>query len=122
LQLKSDCEKEIEEVVAQIRRKYETKIQEMEAEFDIKKKELDVNHTKVLMNKILADAFRSKCMAPGSSGKQGMSHLIPFDRLVFNPLVGCSNLDVKMSNVVYLSSIVDAECIPWSLDFIFCIN
>ncbi|XP_059430737.1 helicase protein MOM1 isoform X2 [Corylus avellana] len=73
LQVKSDCEKEIEEVVAQIRRKYETKIQEMEAEFDIKKKELDVNHTKVLMNKILADAFRSKCMAPGSSGKQDVN-------------------------------------------------
>ncbi|XP_062172135.1 helicase protein MOM1 [Alnus glutinosa] len=73
LQLKSDCEKEIDEVVAQIRRKYETKIQEIEAEFIIKKKELDVNHSKVLMNKILADAFRSKCMAPGSSGKQDVN-------------------------------------------------
>lgn len=82
LRLKSDCEKEIEEVVAQIRRKYDTKIQERESEFLLKKKELDANHNKVLMNKILAEAFRSKCMdlrVPGSSGmQQGMLHLNTF--------------------------------------------
>jgi hypothetical protein len=64
----------------------------MEADFIIKKNELDVNHKKVLMNKILADAFRSKCMAPGPSGKQGMLHLIPFEPLVFNCLL---KLDVR---------------------------
>ncbi|XP_021665062.2 helicase protein MOM1 isoform X2 [Hevea brasiliensis] len=62
LRLKSDCEKEIEEVVAQIRRKYEIKLQETESEFILKKKELDTYHNKVLMNKILAEAFKSKCM------------------------------------------------------------
>ncbi|XVF20260.1 hypothetical protein REPUB_Repub11eG0182400 [Reevesia pubescens] len=62
LQLKSECEKEIEEVVAQIRKKYEVKLQEKEAEFLLQKKELDVNYNKVFLNKILAEAFRSKCM------------------------------------------------------------
>ncbi|KAK7850706.1 helicase protein mom1, partial [Quercus suber] len=62
LQLKSDCEKEIEELSAQIRLKYDMKIQEVESEFLLKKKELDANRNKVLMNKILAEAFRSKCM------------------------------------------------------------
>ncbi|TXG58175.1 hypothetical protein EZV62_016004 [Acer yangbiense] len=61
LRLKSDCEREIEEVVTQIRRKYEIKLKETEAEFLTKKREVDANHNKVLMNKILADAFRSKC-------------------------------------------------------------
>ncbi|KAK7831082.1 helicase protein mom1 [Quercus suber] len=71
LQLKSDCEKEIEELSAQIRLKYDMKIQEVESEFLLKKKELDANRNKVLMNKILAEAFRSKCMdlrVPGPSG------------------------------------------------------
>ncbi|XP_038706805.1 helicase protein MOM1-like isoform X2 [Tripterygium wilfordii] len=62
LLLKSDCDKEIEEVVAQIRKKYEIKLQEVEAEFLTKKKDMDENLNKVLMNKILAEAFRSKCM------------------------------------------------------------
>lgn len=61
-QLKSDCEKEIEEVVAQIREKYDAKLQDVEAAFVMKKKELDINQKKVTMNKILADAFRTKCM------------------------------------------------------------
>ncbi|KAK0583701.1 hypothetical protein LWI29_001666 [Acer saccharum] len=61
LQLKSDCDREIEEVVTQIRKKYEIKLKETEAEFLTKKREVDANHNKVLMNKILADAFRSKC-------------------------------------------------------------
>ncbi|XP_037495734.1 helicase protein MOM1 isoform X1 [Jatropha curcas] len=72
LRLKSDCEKEIEEVVAQIRRKYEIKLQEVESEFILKKKELDTNQNKVLMNKILAEAFRSKCMDMKASGRPGV--------------------------------------------------
>ncbi|XP_022949441.1 helicase protein MOM1 isoform X2 [Cucurbita moschata] len=60
LHLKSECEKEIEEVTAQIQKKYETKLQESETEFDLRKKDLDVNYSKVLMNKILAEAFRWK--------------------------------------------------------------
>ena len=70
LQIKSDCEKEI----AEIRRKYDSKLQEVESEFLLKKKELDANHQIVLMNKMLAEAFRSldvrSSNAPGT--QQGM--------------------------------------------------
>ncbi|KAL1088226.1 hypothetical protein V6Z11_D08G236400 [Gossypium hirsutum] len=72
LQLKFECEKEIEEVVAQVRRKYEVKLQEKETEFLIRKEELDVNYNKVLLNNILAEAFRSKCMDSGASGSAGI--------------------------------------------------
>ncbi|KAL0418217.1 UNVERIFIED_CONTAM: hypothetical protein Sradi_1235200 [Sesamum radiatum] len=51
-QLKSDCEKEIQEMITQIRKKYEVKLQESEAAFRLKRNELDKNQTKVLMNKI----------------------------------------------------------------------
>ncbi|GKV01245.1 hypothetical protein SLEP1_g13811 [Rubroshorea leprosula] len=68
LQLKSDCNKEIEEAIAQIRKKYEIKLQEAEACFLLKKKELDVNHNKVLMNKILAEAFRLKIIDNNFTG------------------------------------------------------
>ncbi|KAK8679012.1 hypothetical protein V6N13_144484 [Hibiscus sabdariffa] len=71
LQLKLECDKEIEEVVAQIRRKYEFKLKEKEAEFLLQKKELAVNYNKVLLNKILAEAFRSKCMDNRVSGSAG---------------------------------------------------
>ncbi|MBA0737359.1 hypothetical protein Gogos_010828 [Gossypium gossypioides] len=72
LQLKFECEKEVEEVVAQVRRKYEVKLQEKETEFLIRKEELDVNYNKVLLNNILAEAFRSKCMDSGASGSAGI--------------------------------------------------
>ncbi|GFZ20438.1 hypothetical protein Acr_28g0011430 [Actinidia rufa] len=62
LRLKSDWEKEIEEIIAEIRQKYEAKFKDAESEFLLKKKELDTTHSKVLMNKILAEAFRSKCL------------------------------------------------------------
>ncbi|TQE07274.1 hypothetical protein C1H46_007096 [Malus baccata] len=72
LQLKGDCDKEIEEAVAEIQRNYELRSQEVEAEFLLKKKELDSIHHKVLMNKILAEAFRSKCMDLRASGASGV--------------------------------------------------
>ncbi|XP_057480932.1 helicase protein MOM1-like isoform X3 [Actinidia eriantha] len=62
LRLKSDWEKEIEEIIAEICQKYEAKFKDAESEFLLKKKELDTTHNKVLMNKILAEAFRSKCL------------------------------------------------------------
>ncbi|KAL6563630.1 hypothetical protein OROGR_002589 [Orobanche gracilis] len=62
--LKSDCDKEIQEIVTQIRNKYEAKSKENEAEFRLKKNELEKNQVKVLMNKILAAAFRFKCSNP----------------------------------------------------------
>ncbi|CAN4101686.1 unnamed protein product [Withania somnifera] len=77
LHLKSDCEKEIEEMIAKIRKKYDHKLQEAEAAFLRKKKELDVNQSKVLMNKLLADAFRCKCMNLKPSGLLGMRQVVP---------------------------------------------
>ncbi|KAK4429053.1 Helicase protein MOM1 [Sesamum alatum] len=79
-QLKSDCEKEIQEIINQIRNKYEVKLQESEAAFRLKRNELDKNQNKVLMNKILAEAFRSKCLdvrPPGLAGAPSsfMQHL-----------------------------------------------
>ncbi|KAK9022271.1 hypothetical protein V6N11_002551 [Hibiscus sabdariffa] len=71
LQLKLECDKEIEEVVTQIRRKYDVKLKEKETEFLFHKKELAVNYRKVLLNKILAEAFRSKCMDNRASGSVG---------------------------------------------------
>ncbi|XP_031285187.1 helicase protein MOM1 [Pistacia vera] len=62
LRLKSDCEREIEEAVTQIRRKFEIKLKETETEFQSKKRELDAYHNQVLLNKILAEAFKAKCM------------------------------------------------------------
>ncbi|GMI92128.1 hypothetical protein HRI_002882200 [Hibiscus trionum] len=71
LQLKLECDKEMEEVVAQIRRKYEVKLLEKEAEFLLQKKELDVYYDKVLLNKNLAEAFKSKCIDNRSSCSAG---------------------------------------------------
>ncbi|XP_039052333.1 helicase protein MOM1-like [Hibiscus syriacus] len=71
LQLKLECDKEIEEAVAQIHTKYEIKLKEKEVEFLIQKKHLDVNYNKVLLNKTLAEAFRSKCMDNRASGSAG---------------------------------------------------
>ncbi|XP_039052332.1 helicase protein MOM1-like [Hibiscus syriacus] len=71
LQLKLKCDKEIEEVVGQIHRKYDVKHEEKEAEFLLQIKELDANYSKVLLNKILAEAFRSKCMDNRVSGSKG---------------------------------------------------
>lgn len=64
LQLKSDCERELEEV----RLKYDRKLQDDEVEFQKKMKILDSNLSLVLMNKIWAEAFKSKCMDLKVSG------------------------------------------------------
>ncbi|KNA08678.1 hypothetical protein SOVF_160460 isoform B [Spinacia oleracea] len=61
LQLKSECDKEIEELVAQIRRKYNKKLDEAESSFMLKKNELEICQDKVVRHKMLAEAFRSKC-------------------------------------------------------------
>ncbi|XP_048136732.1 uncharacterized protein LOC115730951 [Rhodamnia argentea] len=72
LLLVSDCGKEIEEIVAQIRRKYDLKLKEIEAEYLAKNKELDMNQGKVLMNRMLAEAFKSKCSDIRVSGANGI--------------------------------------------------
>lgn len=58
LQLESDYEKE----KAELERKYELKFQEENSRYLAIKKENDMNQNIVLMNQILAEAFRSKCM------------------------------------------------------------
>lgn len=72
MRLISDCSKEIDEIVAQIRRKYDLKLKEIEAEYLPKKKELDMNHHKVLMNRMLAEAFKSKWSDIRASGTNGI--------------------------------------------------
>ncbi|KAI3826483.1 hypothetical protein L1987_00531 [Smallanthus sonchifolius] len=59
--LNSDCEKEMAEIVAKISLKYEAKHQEADAAYNTKKMELETNINRVIMNGILAEAFRSKC-------------------------------------------------------------
>lgn len=71
-QLNSDRDKEIEEMISQIHNKYEVKLQETEAEFRLKRNELDKNQNKVFLNKILAEAFRSKCLDLRPSGLPGV--------------------------------------------------
>ncbi|XP_076930004.1 uncharacterized protein LOC143594623 isoform X2 [Bidens hawaiensis] len=70
--LKSECEKEIAEVVAQIRLKYEAKQQHTDLDYMLKNMELETNIKWVNMNRILAEAFKSKCqdLTPGHPGIQ----------------------------------------------------
>ncbi|KAK4255115.1 hypothetical protein QN277_008152 [Acacia crassicarpa] len=68
LRLKSDCEKELEEV----RRKYDIRLHESEVEFQLKKKNLDTSLNLVQMNMMWAGAFRSKCSDRRASGVPGM--------------------------------------------------
>ncbi|KAK3042547.1 hypothetical protein RJ639_001541 [Escallonia herrerae] len=77
VRLKSECEKELEAMIAQIRSKYEAQLQNIEAAFVLRKNELEANQNKVLMNKILADAFRSKCLDLRPSGALGTQQVMP---------------------------------------------
>ncbi|KAF7121226.1 hypothetical protein RHSIM_Rhsim13G0096400 [Rhododendron simsii] len=77
LRLKSDLEKEIEEVIAEMRQKYVAKLNSEEAAFAQKKMELDTYHIKVLMNKRLADAFRSKCLERSSRALEMRRDVVP---------------------------------------------
>ncbi|KAL5082395.1 hypothetical protein RYX36_010816 [Vicia faba] len=68
LRLKSEFEKEL----AELRRKYDVKFQEAEVEFQQTKKTLETNLKTVCVSRILAHAFRSKCLdlKAGASGVQ----------------------------------------------------
>ncbi|XP_073040428.1 uncharacterized protein [Primulina eburnea] len=59
-QLKSACEKEIREIINQIRTKYDEKLQDVKANFRLKKNELEKSKNLVLMNSKLAETLRSK--------------------------------------------------------------
>ncbi|KAI3520541.1 hypothetical protein L1887_09990 [Cichorium endivia] len=61
VKLKSDYDKEVAEIIAKINRKYEVRCHKAEKAFQLKRSEIDMNVNKVIMNKILAEAFRSKC-------------------------------------------------------------
>lgn len=75
--MKLGLKSELEEIIAQLCREYEAKLKDAESAFLLKKNELDVNHNKVLMNKILADAFRSKCLDIGPSRPMAMQQGVP---------------------------------------------
>ncbi|KAJ7947836.1 helicase protein MOM1-like isoform X1 [Quillaja saponaria] len=83
LRLKSECEKEIEKAVTQIRRQYDNKIQEIEIELLHKKSYLDKNHNTVLRNKLLADTFRYKCLDPNVSDTLRMQQDSSFVQRLF---------------------------------------
>ncbi|CAH1437913.1 unnamed protein product [Lactuca virosa] len=61
VKLKAEYEKERAEILARLNRKYDDKSHKAELAFHTKKNEIDINLNKVVRNKILADAFRSKC-------------------------------------------------------------
>ncbi|GER27366.1 MORPHEUS MOLECULE family protein, partial [Striga asiatica] len=75
LRLQHDCEKEIQEIINQVRNKYNTKLQEAVTELRSKRNELEKNQNKVVMNKLLAAAFRSKYWNPKSTFIPGMRRL-----------------------------------------------
>ncbi|KAK4358729.1 hypothetical protein RND71_020958 [Anisodus tanguticus] len=77
LHLRSECKKEIEEVIAPIHKKYELKLQEAEAAYLLKKEELDMNQNKILMNKALADSFRFTFTDVNFSGFPGLQQAAP---------------------------------------------
>ncbi|KAM0022881.1 putative DNA helicase [Helianthus debilis subsp. tardiflorus] len=62
LKIKSDHEKELAEMIAQINAKYEARNQDADAAFQSKKKEVETCFNRVVTNKVLAEAFRSKCI------------------------------------------------------------
>ncbi|XP_058217569.1 helicase protein MOM1-like isoform X2 [Rhododendron vialii] len=77
LGLKFEHDKELQEAIAVLRRKYDDKFHDVESAFLLKKKELDSNTKMVLMNKILADAFQSKCYALLRSQQGVPSNVMP---------------------------------------------
>ncbi|KAM7502132.1 hypothetical protein LguiB_001036 [Lonicera macranthoides] len=75
--IKFECDKELEETIARIRKKYEVKLQEAESAFLVKKIDLETNYNRVFMNRLLAHAFRTKCVGPGTSGALGTEKVAP---------------------------------------------
>lgn len=61
-----------------MRQKYVAKLNSEEAAFAQKKLELDTYHIKVLMNKRLADAFRSKCLERSSGALEMRRGMLTF--------------------------------------------
>ncbi|KAI8573642.1 hypothetical protein RHMOL_Rhmol01G0293000 [Rhododendron molle] len=105
LGLKFEHDKELQEAVAVLRRKYDDKFHDVESAFLLKKKELDSNTKKVLMNKILADAFQSKCYALLRSQQGVPSNVMQQHILSSRPTHGPSRVTSSASGpFVYHSS------------------
>ncbi|KAF8403081.1 hypothetical protein HHK36_011175 [Tetracentron sinense] len=77
LRLKSECDKEIEETVTQIQRKYDALQKNAEAALVQTRKALETNYNTVYMNKMLAEAFRSKCRDPRGDKAPGPQQAVP---------------------------------------------
>ncbi|GJY72722.1 P-loop containing nucleoside triphosphate hydrolase, partial [Tanacetum coccineum] len=73
--LKSECAKEIAEMIAQIRLKYNEKDQEANIVFNYKEKEIQVKLIKLKLNEALAAAFSQKCTDPTRSKNSGMKQV-----------------------------------------------
>uniref|UniRef100_A0A151UFW6 MOM1 alpha-helical domain-containing protein n=2 Tax=Cajanus cajan TaxID=3821 RepID=A0A151UFW6_CAJCA len=78
-QLKCDFEKELEELC----RKYDNKRKEIEVELQKVRKNLDAQFNIVLVNKILAEAFRAKSMDLKVSGASGIQQDASFGQQLF---------------------------------------
>ncbi|KAD5803452.1 hypothetical protein E3N88_14812 [Mikania micrantha] len=104
--LNSECEKEIAEIVAQIRLKFEAKHQEADAAYNIKKMELETNINKVIMNNELADAFRSKYQDLNPSGHPGIfTWKIIHDKTQTNNRVWRGSTRVNLVEIEQVNSI-----------------
>ncbi|CAH9078159.1 unnamed protein product [Cuscuta europaea] len=85
VQQRSECENEIKEMVAQICKKYEAKIMDGEAALLKRKSELEANQSKVLQHKILAEAYRSKCLEPRWSAALPQMQQIRSENTISSP-------------------------------------
>ncbi|KAG6415377.1 hypothetical protein SASPL_122788 [Salvia splendens] len=65
--LKYECGKEMQELFDAVRKKYQLKIQDTEAQFALKNNGLCQKEKKILMNKILADSFNDNCLNMSST-------------------------------------------------------
>ncbi|KAL2328587.1 hypothetical protein Fmac_022014 [Flemingia macrophylla] len=82
VQLKNDFEKELEELC----RKYDNKRKEIELELQKVRKNLDAQFNIVLVNKILAEAFRAKSMDLKVSAASGFQQDASFGQQLFHLL------------------------------------
>ncbi|XP_061992149.1 helicase protein MOM1-like isoform X3 [Rosa rugosa] len=110
LQLKSDMEKGIEELKAEICQEYETELQQIEAEFFLKKEDLLAVHKKVLIHMMLARAwdlaFKSIGKDNTGSSSSGVHHDGNFavDRQLVQ---SCMQQNAQMPSLVSNSSLAN---------------
>ncbi|XP_024197277.1 helicase protein MOM1 isoform X2 [Rosa chinensis] len=110
LQLKSDMEKGIEELKAEICQEYETELQQIEAEFFLKKEDLLAVHGKVLIHTMLARAwdlaFKSIGKDNTGSSSSGVHHDGNFavDRQLVQ---SCMQQNAQMPSLVSNSSLAN---------------